>query len=282
MDVVDDVGPGKFPRIAEGEPFFRIFLLPSAANDLAEQAMIVADAVAASRNSERRHAFHEAGGESAKTAIAQSRIRFGGSERVEIDAQIAKRRVEQLRQTEIAKSVAEKPPNHEFQRKIIDALLALRVALALARQPAMRNAVANGKRGGNEPIAIGGHRRVFSDGKRQFREHRALHFADAGIIARDGRRSCKGAFSSNLAGQRLAPQYRDWPPPTRASVHRDVRCPTSIDEMRKCDLCCGATYNAACAKTSRAALCATTRAAKAGRPATFAMLVSLARKSPTD
>src|SRR5712691_10019828 len=137
MDVVNNVGPGKFPRIAEGEPFFRIFLLPSAPNDLPEQAMVVADAVTARRNAERRHAFHEAGGEPAKTAIAQSRIRFGRSQRVQIDAQISKRRIKQLRQTEIAKSVAEKPPNQEFQRKIIDALAAFRVALALARQPAM-------------------------------------------------------------------------------------------------------------------------------------------------
>ena len=66
--------PFEFPRIAVGEPVLGRLLLPAAANDLAEQAVIVADAVTVRGDAERRHAVHETSGEAAETAVAERRV----------------------------------------------------------------------------------------------------------------------------------------------------------------------------------------------------------------
>src|SRR6266540_6418434 len=82
VDVVDHFRPRELPWIAEGQPFFRILLLPTVPDDLAEQSVIVANAVAVGRNSEGRHALHETGGESTKAAMAQCGVRLSGSQPV--------------------------------------------------------------------------------------------------------------------------------------------------------------------------------------------------------
>src|SRR5262249_53337003 len=82
MDIVDHFRPGELPWIAEGQPFLRVFLLPAIPDDLAEQSVIVANAVAVGRNSKGRHALHETGGESTKAAMAERRVRLNGSQPV--------------------------------------------------------------------------------------------------------------------------------------------------------------------------------------------------------
>ena len=77
VDVVDHLGPLELPRVAERQPVLRIFLLPAVLDDLAEQAVVVADAVAVGGDAERRHAFHEAGGEPAEAAVAERRVGLG-------------------------------------------------------------------------------------------------------------------------------------------------------------------------------------------------------------
>src|SRR5262249_19189438 len=82
VDIVDHFRPGELPRIPEGQPFLRIFLLPTVPDDLAKQSVIVANAVAVGRNSERRHALHETGGEPTKAAMAERRVRLSVSQPV--------------------------------------------------------------------------------------------------------------------------------------------------------------------------------------------------------
>ena len=82
VDVVDHFRPSELPWIAEGQPFLRVFLLPTVPDDLAEQSVIVANAVAVRRNSEGRHALHETGGEATKAAMAECRVRLSGSQPV--------------------------------------------------------------------------------------------------------------------------------------------------------------------------------------------------------
>src|ERR1700681_2714787 len=86
---VDHFRPLEFPGVAEAEPFVRIFVLPALRDDLAEQAEIVADAVADGGNGERGHALHEAGREPPETAIAERRIRLAFAQLGEADAEIA-------------------------------------------------------------------------------------------------------------------------------------------------------------------------------------------------
>src|SRR5437667_39944 len=81
--------PAEFPRVAEGQPILGIFLLPTVADHLAEQAMVVADAIAAGRNAEAGHALHQTGRQAPQAAIAERRIGLGSAHPVEIDAEIA-------------------------------------------------------------------------------------------------------------------------------------------------------------------------------------------------
>ncbi len=85
-DVMDDLRPLELPRIAEGQPVLRVFLLRAVLDHLAEQAVVVADAVAAGRDGERRHAFHKARREAPQAAIAERGVRFGHEHVLEIDA----------------------------------------------------------------------------------------------------------------------------------------------------------------------------------------------------
>src|SRR5262249_46045856 len=79
---VDHFRPRKLPWVAEGQPLFRVLLLPTIPDDLAEQSVIVANAVAIGRNSEARHALHKTGGEPTKAPMAQCRVRLSGSQPV--------------------------------------------------------------------------------------------------------------------------------------------------------------------------------------------------------
>jgi len=89
MDVVDHLRPLEFPGVAAGEPFVGIFLLPAVLDDLAEQAEIIADAIADRGDRQCRHTLHETCGEPAKTAIAERRIRFASAQLGQADAEIA-------------------------------------------------------------------------------------------------------------------------------------------------------------------------------------------------
>src|SRR5688500_577423 len=70
MQPIDHLGALESPWVAEAEPLVGIFLLPALRDDLAEQAEIVADAVADGGNGEGGHAFHEAGRQPPEAAIA--------------------------------------------------------------------------------------------------------------------------------------------------------------------------------------------------------------------
>src|SRR5438477_13214867 len=94
MDVVGEFRTRELPGIAEGQPILGEFHLPAVADHLAEQAVIVTDAVAAGRDAETRHALHQAGRETPQAAIAERGIGFGAAHAVEIDAEIAERRLD--------------------------------------------------------------------------------------------------------------------------------------------------------------------------------------------
>ena len=82
---------GEFPRIAVRQPLLRKFVLPAVLDALLEQPVLVADAVAVSRNAERRHRVHEAGGQPPEPAIAECGVRLDLAQSVEIDAERGER-----------------------------------------------------------------------------------------------------------------------------------------------------------------------------------------------
>jgi hypothetical protein len=93
VDIILNLRTRKFPRITEGQPIFRIFVLPAVSDDLSEQSMIVADAIAAGWYTQRCQTLHEAGGEPAQAAVAECGVRLGSSQPVEIDSGIAQCRM---------------------------------------------------------------------------------------------------------------------------------------------------------------------------------------------
>src|SRR5215472_17046584 len=103
-----------------------------------------------SRDAERCHALHEARGQTSKTAVAQRRVRLGSPERVEVDAQIAESGVEQVVDTEVAQNVGEQPTDQELERKVVDALASFLIAVAVACEPSVHDAIARGKCGRDE------------------------------------------------------------------------------------------------------------------------------------
>ena len=60
-DGVDRFSPLKLPRIAKGEPIFRLFDLPAIGQALLKQTMLIADTVAKAGNALAGHAFHKTG-----------------------------------------------------------------------------------------------------------------------------------------------------------------------------------------------------------------------------
>jgi hypothetical protein len=93
--------------------------------------VVIANAIAVGGDAEARHAFHEARGQTAETTIAERGIGLGRSQAVGIDAEIAERRARDVGEAEIAQDVGEQTADQEFEREIVDALLALGIALAL-------------------------------------------------------------------------------------------------------------------------------------------------------
>ena len=129
MHVIDHLRPLEFPGVAEAEPFVGIFLLPALRDDLAEQAEIVADAVADGGDRQRRHALHEARRKPPEAAIAERRIRLAFAQIGKLDAEIAERGLEHRQQAHIVQRVGEQPADQEFEREVIDPLAAGVVAL---------------------------------------------------------------------------------------------------------------------------------------------------------
>ena len=171
-------------------------MLPALRNDLAEQAEIVADAVADGGNGKRRHALHEARREPPEAAIAERRIRLAFAQIVKPDAEIAERGLEHRQQAHIVQRVGEQAADQEFEREVIDPLAAGIVALLLGRQPAVHDAVAQRQRRRLVPVALGRHAGVLADRKPELGEDRALDLGQRQLVDRLAQRRIVGRIIS--------------------------------------------------------------------------------------
>src|SRR3984957_2848452 len=120
-------GTDEITRIAVDEPVLWRFLLPPAANNLAKEAVVVADAVAVRSDRQRRHAIHETCGEAAEAAIAERRVRLDPAQVRQVDAEFVERFRHGLRDAEIGQRVEQQAPDQKFEREIIDALASIDV-----------------------------------------------------------------------------------------------------------------------------------------------------------
>ena len=129
-------GTDEFPRIAVDEPVLRRLLLPAAADDLAEQAIVVADAIAVGRDRERRHAVHEAGGEASEAAVAERGVGLDPAQVREVDAELVEGFGHRLGDAEIGHRVEQQAPDQEFKRQVIDALAPVGIDAVQGFEPA--------------------------------------------------------------------------------------------------------------------------------------------------
>ena len=113
-DRIGDFRARELPRVAESQPILGIFVLPAIFDGLAEQAVVVADAVAVGCDLQCRHALHEAGCEASEAAIAEGRVGLHLGELVEIDVETAKGIAELSGEAKIVQRVHEETPDQKF------------------------------------------------------------------------------------------------------------------------------------------------------------------------
>src|SRR6266404_7972117 len=146
--------------------------------------MIIADPIAASRDAEARHALHKARCQTSEPAIAEGRVRLGATHPVRVDTDVAKRSAYDIAASEISDHVVEQAPDQKLQRHVVDALAALRIAVAVDREPAMDDAVPQRECGRDKPVPVGRSRRILSHRQGQLGEDRCFEFLNLLIAHR--------------------------------------------------------------------------------------------------
>ncbi len=189
-DGVVDLWPLELPGVAVGEPVFGRLLLPAAANDLAEQTVVVADAVAVRGDAERRHAVHETGGEASEAAVAERGVRFDAAELGQIDAELLERLGHRFRDTEIGHRVEQKTADQEFQRQVVDPFTPVSIDFGGGFKPAIDDNVSCGEGDCEKPVARAGHLRNLAHGIGQLRQHSRLEFGGGVGLAQFRLRRC--------------------------------------------------------------------------------------------
>ena len=142
----------EFPGVAMAQPGFGQFHLPAIVDPLTEHAVYVADAIAVGRNIQTGEAFHEAGGQAAKPAVAKGGIRIQLFQFGKFETMRAQRPFQRARQVKIVHCIAQQAADQEFQAKVIHALCTIGIGAARAFHPAVDHLVAKGIDGGGVPV----------------------------------------------------------------------------------------------------------------------------------
>ena len=127
-------------------------MLPAILDGLAEQAVVVADAVAVGCDLQCRHAFHEAGCKASEAAIAERGVGLHFGELVEIDVEAGKGLAELNGEAEIVQRVHEKTPDQKLQRQVINTPPAFFIVGFLGSDPGLDDPVPGDQRRREEPI----------------------------------------------------------------------------------------------------------------------------------
>ena len=183
-DLTVHVGTVKFPRNSQSQPVLGVFLLPAVLHHLAEQPVLIADAVAVGGHVEGCHAFHEAGGEASEAAIAEGGVGFGDAQPVEIDVEAGEGCPHRVHLVEVVQVVEQQTADEEFQGKVIDPLGAVLVGGVDAGEPAIDDLVAQRVGGCHHPVTVGGDGSPFADAIGQLFQDRGLQRRDVFVAGR--------------------------------------------------------------------------------------------------
>ena len=163
-DLVHHLGALEFPGVAEIQPVLRLLQLEAVGNHLAEQAVLVADAVAVAGDAQGGHAFHEAGGQSTEATVTQGGVRFQPADALQVDAEVGQGAAGLFEDAEVGQAVDQQATDEKFQGKVVDPFLAGAIGVAGATHPAVDDVVAGGQGGGLEPVVVEGVVGILADG----------------------------------------------------------------------------------------------------------------------
>ena len=177
-DIVAHLRPVEFPWVAERQPILGVFLLPAILHDLAEQAVVVADAVAVAGMSSVAMLSMKQAASRPRPPLPSAASGSSARSLSRSTSRPAKRGAHGLEYAQVVEVVEQQPADEKFQRQVIDALRPLLVGVADAGEPAIDDAVPQSEGGGHEPVALGGDGASLADGIRQF-------FQDGGLQRRE-------------------------------------------------------------------------------------------------
>ena len=203
VDVVADLGSFELPGIAEIQPGLGLLLLPAVGQHLAEQAMLVADAIAMRGNVEAGHAFHEACRQASEAAVAERRVRLQGNDPLQVDAQLGKGLAGFLEQPEVAEVVQQQATDEELQGQVVDPLARGRFTLRGGLLPVVDDVVAHRQGHRFEPVVRARGGWVAADAVAQFGEDAGFQGLDRtwGLVLAVGHR--RASFRPAAAGRCL-------------------------------------------------------------------------------
>lgn len=169
----------KLPRVAVFQPVVRRLLLPTVDDILLKHPVVIADAVAATRQAEGRQRVEEAGRQAPEPAIAQPRVILLVDQLFKVEPHLFQRVVDIFIDTQRQQRVRESAANQKLHRQVVDLTNFLRKLGAVRAQPALHHSVTHGEQRGVKPFMFVGDRRIFADDEHQLIGDRVLQCLNA-------------------------------------------------------------------------------------------------------
>ena len=154
LDDLRVLGTRELPRIAVLEPVVRLLDLLAVHDALAEDAVVVPEAVAHAGEVEGGHRVEEARRKPSEAAVTKAGVHLEVAQRIPVDVVFLQRLRALAVELEVDHVVAEQTPDEELERKVVDAPLVLPVVALLRLHPPLDEPVAN--RVGERRVLVAG------------------------------------------------------------------------------------------------------------------------------
>ena len=181
LDFTGRVGGGDLPRITELEPLVGVLDLPAIAQLLAEDAELIAQAVANGGHAEGRHGVQVAGGQTAKATVAKTGLGLDARKLGEIDVEGLEGFFAAFGEAEVEQAVHEVRAEQELRGKVADdAYIVLAVDMDRAN-PVFHQQIAHNMRESVVALRGGGKVQLPADGAGEVIEERRTDGVD-GVV----------------------------------------------------------------------------------------------------
>ena len=162
-DLDRHLGVGELPGVAAPEPVVGLFDLPAVLEGLAEDAELVADAVADGGDAEGGEGVEVAGGQPPEAAVAEAGLGLQGAQLVEAEAEVGEGLAGEVFGVGVEQVVVELAADQVLGREVADESGLAIDAGVEGIEPALDQAVADGVGQGEVRLARGGEGEVGAD-----------------------------------------------------------------------------------------------------------------------